>query len=132
MIDKFIPYASDRNKDLFLRANYIINKHGIESEELLKFRDNIKKQFDMHIEGEDDTDKFNMNIASAIKYGCTGNPILYNIIIIAGENYCSKWTKDSVYKMICDCIRQNCGEELLRIVYADFESWRLRKLLSNQ
>ena len=132
MIDHFIAYASDRNKDLFIKAHYLIAKHGIESAKMSKFRDTIKDTFQMHVEGEDDTDKFNMYIASAIKHGSIGRSILPSIMIIAGEQYYGKWTIESTYRMICDCIRENCGEELLRIVYADFEPWRLRKLLSNQ
>ena len=132
MIDQFIAYASDRNKDLFTKAHYIIAKHGIESAEMSIFRDKIKETFEMHVEGEDDTDKFNMYIASAIKYGTLGQSIIPNILIIADAHYYGKWTLKSTHRMICDCIRKNCGEELLRFAEADFEQWRLRKLLSNQ
>ena len=132
MIDKFIPYASERNQNLFIRANYMISKRGIASQEMINFRDEIKDTYQMHVEGEDDTDKFNMYIASAIKHGSIGSSILPSIMIIAGEQYYGKWTLDSTYRMICDCIRENCREQLLRVVNADFEEWRLRKLLSNQ
>lgn len=132
MIDKFIAYASERNQSLFVRANYIISKHGIDSQEMINFRDEIKDTYQMHMDGEDDTDKFNMYIASAIKHGSIGSSILPSIMIIADEQYYGKWTLDSTYRMICDCIRENCEEQLFRVVYADFEQWRLRKLLSNQ
>lgn len=132
IIDKFIPYASERNRNLFVRANYILEKHGIESKEMSIFIEAIKEPFEMHIKGEDDTDKFNMYITSAIKYGSQAWLITPSILIISGECYYGKWTINSTYEMICDCIRKNCGEELLKAVDSDFESWRLRKLLSNQ
>lgn len=132
MVDTFIPYASERNRNLFVRANYILEKHGIESKEMSIFIEAIKEPFEMHIEGKDDTDKFNMYIASAIKRGSVAHSILPSILIVSGECYYGKWTIDSTYEMICDCIRKNCGEELLKAVDSDFESWRLRKLLSNQ